>query len=74
MAVEKTAYRLTAQVNTLPFRQHFGQVAVVESGVFFASQDDRGGDGSHHRWPEDRGPKFVLLPAVGRKGILRCSR
>ena len=30
-AVEKAAYRLTAQVNTLSLRQDFGEVAVVES-------------------------------------------
>ena len=42
MEVEKAAYRLTAQVNTLPFRQPFGQVAVDESGVFLVSQHERG--------------------------------
>ena len=43
VAVEEAAYRLAAQVNTLPFRQHLGQVAVVEAGVFPAGQDDHGG-------------------------------
>ena len=43
VAVEQTAYRLAAQVNTLPFRQHLGQVAVVEAGVLLAGQDDHGG-------------------------------
>ena len=43
MAVEKAAYRLTAQVNTLPIRQHFGEVAVIESGVLLAGQNHRGG-------------------------------
>ena len=42
MEVEKAAYRLTAQVNTLPFRRPFGQVVVNESGVFLVSQHERG--------------------------------
>ena len=42
-AAEKAAYRLTAQLNTLPLRQHFGEVAVVEASVFLAGQDDRSG-------------------------------
>ena len=42
VAVEETAYRLPAQVNSLPFRQDLGQVAVVEAGVFPAGQDDCG--------------------------------
>ena len=45
VAVEETAYRLAAQVNTFPFRQHLAHVAVVEAGVLPAGQDDhRGGD------------------------------
>ena len=43
VAVEETAYRLPAQVNTLPFRQHFGEVAVVEADVLLAGQDHYGG-------------------------------
>ena len=42
VTVEETAYRLAAQVNSLPFRQHLGEVAVVEAGVFLGSQDDHG--------------------------------
>ena len=43
VAVEQTAYRLAAQVNTLPLGQHLGEVAVVEAGVFVAGQHHRGG-------------------------------
>ncbi len=45
-AVEETTYRLVAQVNTFPLRQRFGEVAVVEAGIFLTGQDDhRGGGG-----------------------------
>ena len=40
MAVEDAAYCLRAQVNNLPFRQHFGQVARVEAGVYPDGQED----------------------------------
>ena len=43
VAVEQTAYRLTVQVNTFSFRQHFGEVAVVEASVFLAGKDGGGG-------------------------------
>ena len=42
VVVEETAYRLAAQVNTLPFRQDLGQVAVIDTGVLPAGQDDCG--------------------------------
>ena len=45
VAVEETAYRLSAQVNTFPFRQDLRQVAVVEAGVLPAGQRDHGGSG-----------------------------
>ena len=45
VAVQETAYRLATQVNTLPLRQHLGEVAVVEANVFLSGQDYyRGGD------------------------------
>ena len=31
-------------------------------------------DGSHHRWPENRGARFALLLSVGREGVFRYSR
>jgi len=40
VAVEETAYRLAAQVNALPFRQHLTQVAEVEAGLLPAGQND----------------------------------
>ena len=42
-AVERTACRLTAQLNALPIRQDLGPVAVpvvvIEAGVLLAGQD-----------------------------------
>lgn len=43
VAVEQTANRLAAQVNSLPLRQNLGHATVVEAGVYPAGQDDRGG-------------------------------
>ena len=62
-AVEKAAYRLTAQVNTLSLRQDFGEVAVVESGVLVAGQDDRGGIEEKNRALDE----FVPVTGYHRK-------
>ena len=44
-AAQETTYRLAAQVNALPFRQHLGEVAVVEAGVSFTGQNHHYGGG-----------------------------
>ncbi len=64
MAIEKAAYRLAAQVNTLPLRQHFGEVAVVESGVLVAGRDDRGGSDIFG----DRVARLAAPVAVDQRG------